>query len=87
MKRGVFIMYPSNHRERARNALSGHWGTAILVSFIAGLLGGTSSSGTVNLNLSVNYGNFNQMIDASPSSGMIGIISAYWAFFSLCFSS
>lgn len=67
-------MYPSNHRERARNALSGHWGTAILVSFIAGLLGGTSSSGTANLNLSVNYGNFNQMIDASPSSGMIGII-------------
>lgn len=36
------MMYPANHRERARNALRGHWGTAILVGFVASLLGGAS---------------------------------------------
>lgn len=74
-------MYPSNHRERARNALSGHWGTAILVSFVAGLLGGTSSSGTTNLSLSVNSSNLNHMIYVSPSPEIIGIIFGILGFF------
>lgn len=48
-------MNNSEHRSRARAALSGHWGTAILVSFLAGLLGSTSSqyarfTGKININ-------------------------------------
>ncbi len=49
-------MYPSNHREHARTALSGHWGIAILVCLVAGLLGGGGSSGTVNLNFQLSHG-------------------------------
>ncbi|MBQ7432327.1 MAG: DUF975 family protein [Lachnospiraceae bacterium] len=33
-------------RSRARRALSGHWGSAILVTFVAALLGGTGGSGS-----------------------------------------
>lgn len=48
-------MTSSAHRERARNALAGHWGTAILVCFVAGLLGGSSSSSfTSSLNMKLN---------------------------------
>ena len=39
-----------DHRARARAALSGNWGVAMLVSLVAGIIGGTSSSG-IDLNL------------------------------------
>lgn len=32
-------------RSRARQALSGHWGSAVLVTLLAGLLGGIGTSG------------------------------------------
>ena len=46
-------MYPFEHKERARYALRGHWGNAVLVSLLAALFGGmlTATGGSLNLNL------------------------------------
>lgn len=35
-------------KARAKQALSGHWGSAILVTFVAGLLGGIGGGGSIN---------------------------------------
>lgn len=46
-------MSASDYRARARQMLSGKWGMAVLVTLVAGLLGGlvTSASGSFNLEL------------------------------------
>ncbi len=45
------MMIASKHRQRARDALSGHWGMAILVALIASILGAaTSGGGSLSMN-------------------------------------
>ena len=46
-------MYPFEHKERALIALRGNWGNAVLVTFLAALMGGlvTATGGSFNLNL------------------------------------
>ena len=44
-------MVSSDYRERARSILSGKWGIAILVTFIASLLGGLATGGGNSLDL------------------------------------
>lgn len=46
-------MQASDHRANARSALSGNWGVAILVSLLAGIIGGTSNNGfSFNIDIS-----------------------------------
>lgn len=44
-------MYASDYRAIARNNLSGKWGIAVLVSFLATLLGGSLTGGSSSLNI------------------------------------
>lgn len=45
-------MYAHEHKERARYALQGHWGSAVFVTLVAATLGGMlTSSASFNLNL------------------------------------
>lgn len=47
-------MDSSMHRARARGALKGNWGIAILVSLVAGLLGGGVTSGGLSFKININ---------------------------------
>ncbi len=48
-------MSPSDYRQHARRVLAGHWGTAILVGFVATILGGNGNP-NVNLQITQNIG-------------------------------
>ncbi len=44
-------MYASEHRAKARAALAGRWGIAVLLGFLAWLLGGSLSGGSLSLEI------------------------------------
>lgn len=49
-------MEAREHRARARAALTGNWVTAVLVFFVAGILGGSSDSAGIEFNLNIEGG-------------------------------
>lgn len=65
-------MQPSDHRANARAALSGNWGVAVLVSLLAGIIGGGGSSG-VNLNFNLGSTDTTTIVDGSIPTELGGI--------------
>lgn len=66
-------MSASDHRARARAALSGHWAMAVLVGLVASLLGGTNTGYGVNFDV-----NLSDLLEQTSYSslGMRGILMA-----------
>ena len=62
--------YARDLRAEARAALTDHWGIAILVTFLAGLLGGQSSVPSINLNFdSSSEESFQQILEIFKANG------------------
>ncbi len=54
-------------KQRAKNALSGHWGSAVLVSFAASLLGGNSGGGgSVSTSTEIDSETLSTLVQAYP---------------------
>lgn len=53
-------------KQRAKNALSGHWGSAILVSFVASLLGGAGGSGSASSSSEIDSNTLNALVQEYP---------------------
>lgn len=68
-------MQASDHRAIARSALKGNWGVAILVSFVAGLIGGTSGSFNIDIDLET-METLSASLPSEISSLVMGVLAA-----------
>ncbi len=65
-------MYAADFRKIARDSLRGRWTTAVFATLVAGILGGTGSSGgSVNTNLNLDESTLKQWESALGSEVMM----------------
>jgi len=72
-------MNASDHRLRARQALSGKWPMAVLVGLVAAILGGSGASVNVNFNMEERVETIQQVSPeiAALLLGLIGVIGVF----------